>query len=102
MRLLGNYRCSVKKNPLFFSGSMRSVFLQCAGGANKKYVTIEQNLLHLKQCCLACRRLCLMKIKKENYSQPKALAPSTAASLPLSAEISNLVLFLYINRMFSS
>lgn len=101
MRLLGNYRCSVKKNfVLFWINAF--CFLQCAGGANQKDVTIEQNLLHLKQCCLACRRLCLMKIRKENYSQPKALAPSTAASLPLSAEISNLVLFLYMNRTFSS
>ena len=102
MRLLGIYRCSVKKKPLFFSGSMRSVFCNVQVVQTKKYVTIEQNPLHLKQCCLACRRLCLMKLKKENYSQPKALAPSTAASLPLSAEISNLVLFLYINRTFSS
>lgn len=102
MRLLGNYRCSVKKIPLFFSGSMRSVFCNVQVVQTKKYVTIEQNLLHPKQCSLACRRLCLMKLKKENYSQPKALAPSTAASLPLSAEISNLVLFLYINRTFSS
>lgn len=101
MRLLGNYRCSVK-NPFVLFWINVFCFLQCAGGANKKYVTIEQNPLHLKQCCLACRRLCLMKLKKENYSQPKALAPSTAASLPLSAEISNLVLFLYINRTFSS
>ena len=102
MRLLGNYRCSVKIILCSFLDQCVLFFLQCAGGANKKYVTIEQNLLHLKQCCLACRRLCLMKIRKENYSQPKALAPSTAASLPLSAEISNLVLFLYINRTFSS
>lgn len=102
MRLLGNYRCSVKKNPFILFWINAFCFLQCAGGANQKYVTIEQNPLHLKQCCLACRRLCLMKLKKENYSQPKALAPSTAASLPLSAEISNLVLFLYINRTFSS
>ncbi len=102
MRLLGNYRCSVKKILCSFLDQCVLFFAMCRWCKPKGCYYIEQNLLHLKQCCLACRRLCLMEIRKENYSQPKALAPSTAASLPLSAEISNLVLFLYINRTFSS
>lgn len=55
MRLLGNYRCSVKKKlcPL---ADQCVLFLQCAGGANQKdalnnlfrMLFIKQNLLHLK------------------------------------------------------